>query len=129
MDYKKFQISAQNPKVLVSLRFYRKLQFEAQSNRNYVFLGREAHIPSWLYTMVLYRNFMALKKFQTLAENAKLLAFDFTEKCQFTAKTDRNSVFLCHEANILDRLYKIICYTGCTYFRNVQILAPNPKVC
>jgi hypothetical protein len=56
MGFKKFQISAQNPKVL-AFGFTKKRQFVAETDRNSVFLGREAHIPDWLYIMVLYINF------------------------------------------------------------------------
>jgi hypothetical protein len=36
--------------------------------------------------------------FQISSQNPKLLAFGFTEKCQFEAKTDRNYIFLGREA-------------------------------
>jgi hypothetical protein len=35
-------------------------------------------------------------------------AFGFTEKCQFTIKTDRNSVFFGRDTHIPDRLYIMI---------------------
>jgi hypothetical protein len=37
---------------------------------------------------------MGFEKFHIFAQNAKVLAYGFTENCQFGAKTDRNSVFL-----------------------------------
>jgi hypothetical protein len=45
-----------------------------------------------------------------LAQNLKVLPFDFTEKCYFVAKTDRNSVFVGHEAHISDWLYIMVMY-------------------
>jgi hypothetical protein len=41
----------------VSLQFYRKMLFYDKTDRNSVFLYREAHIPDRLYIMVLYINF------------------------------------------------------------------------
>jgi hypothetical protein len=40
--------------------FIGKRQFAAKTDRNSVFLGREAHIPNWLYIMVLYNFFYRL---------------------------------------------------------------------
>jgi hypothetical protein len=54
--------------------------------------------------MGMYTSFSGFKKNHNLAQNPELLAFGFTEKRYFTAKTDRNTVFLDREANILDRL-------------------------
>ena len=45
---------------------------------------------------------MGFKKFQILAQNPKLLAFGFTQKRQFVAKIDRNSVFLDRDPHIPD---------------------------
>ena len=36
---------------------------------------------------------MGFEKFRIFAQNPKVLAYGFTENCQFGAKTDRNSVF------------------------------------
>jgi hypothetical protein len=41
-----------------------------------------------------------------------VLAFGSTEKLQFVAKTDGNSVFLGREAHIPDRLYIMVLYIG-----------------
>jgi hypothetical protein len=40
-----------------------------------------------------------------LAQNPKLLAFDFTQKRHFMTKIDQNSIFFCREAHIPDQLY------------------------
>jgi len=53
---------------------------------------------------------MGLKKIKILAQNPKVLAFGFTEKRQFVAKTDRNSVFLGRDIHIPDRLYIMVLY-------------------
>jgi hypothetical protein len=39
-----------------------------------------------------------------------MLAFSFTEKYQFVAKTDRNSVFFGREAHISNRLHIMVLY-------------------
>ena len=36
---------------------------------------------------------MGFEKFRIFAQNPKVLAYGFTENCQFGAKTDQNSVF------------------------------------
>jgi hypothetical protein len=74
--------------------------------------------------MVCSHVFIDFKKFQ----NAKVLAFDFTEKRQCAAKTDQNSIFLGHEANILDRLYLMVHYTSFTYFKKIQISTQKAMV-
>jgi len=53
---------------------------------------------------------MGFKKFQILPQNPKLLAFGFTQKRQFVAKIDRNSVFLDRDPYIPDRLYLMDMY-------------------
>jgi hypothetical protein len=45
-----------------------------------------------------------------LAQNTKVLVFDFTEKHQFVAQTDRNSVFFGRKTQITDRLHIMIMY-------------------
>jgi hypothetical protein len=37
---------------------------------------------------------MGFKKFQIFAQNPKPIAFGFTKKCMFEAKTDQDSLFL-----------------------------------
>jgi uncharacterized protein YpiB (UPF0302 family) len=56
MDFKFFQISAQNPKVL-PFSFAKECQLVAKTDRNSVFLGYEAHISDQLYIMVHYTSF------------------------------------------------------------------------
>jgi hypothetical protein len=46
---------------------------------------------------------MSFKKIQILSQNQKALAFVFTEKHQFAAKTDRNFVFLGRKTQITDQ--------------------------
>jgi hypothetical protein len=57
-----------------------KRQFVAQIDRNTVFLDLEAHIPYWLYIMVMHINYCGLKKNQISVQNSNVLAFGFTEK-------------------------------------------------
>jgi hypothetical protein len=52
MGFKKFQILAQNSTVL-AFGFIEKYQFVTKTDRNSVFIGREAHIPDRLYIMVM----------------------------------------------------------------------------
>jgi hypothetical protein len=53
---------------------------------------------------MLHKFLHIFKKYQILAQNPKVLDFGFSEKRQFAAKTDRNSVFLNCEAYIPDPL-------------------------
>jgi hypothetical protein len=53
--------------------------------------------------------------------NPKVLAFDFTEKCRFVAKTYQNFVFLGYKAHILDRLYIMVMYIGFYQFKKIKI--------
>jgi hypothetical protein len=99
MGYKKFQILSQNPKGL-AFDFIKKCRFATKIDRNSVFLGRKAQILNRLHIMVSYISFYGLKKNQILAQNPKVLAFGFTEKCYFVAKTDRNFIFLGRKAQI-----------------------------
>jgi hypothetical protein len=45
---------------------------------------------------------MDFKKIQIFDQNVLVLAYGFTEDCQFVAKIDRNSVFLCRDSYIMD---------------------------
>jgi hypothetical protein len=47
---------------------------------------------------------MGFEKFHIFTRNPKVLAYGFTENCQFGAKTDRNSVFLGRDPRIANRL-------------------------
>jgi hypothetical protein len=72
---------------------------------------------------------MGFKKVQILTQNSKWLAFGFTEKHLFTAKTDWNSVFLDLKAQILYRLHIMFWYIsfyGLNFF--FQILAKSKEV-
>jgi hypothetical protein len=80
-----------------------------KTDQDSILLVHKAHIPNRLYKRAPYISFYEFF-FQISAQNIKELAFGFTEKHQFSAKTDRNSVFLGREAQILDRLHKMILY-------------------
>jgi hypothetical protein len=56
----------------------------------------------------MYIIFTGFENFQILAQNAKVNAFSFTEKHQFVAKTDQNSIFLDREAHILNWVYIMV---------------------
>jgi hypothetical protein len=45
---------------------------------------------------------MGSKKFQISDQNSNGLAFGFIKKCQFAAKTNRNSIFLIRKSQITD---------------------------
>jgi hypothetical protein len=61
--------------------------------------------------MVLYISFYRYNFFfQILAEKSNVLAFGFIKKRKFKAKTDRDSVFLGRDPQILDRLYLMVMY-------------------
>jgi hypothetical protein len=47
---------------------------------------------------------VSFEKYRILHQNSKGLAFGFTDKQQFTAKTDQNFIFLRYETIIPDRL-------------------------
>jgi hypothetical protein len=47
---------------------------------------------------------MGFEKFHIFARNPWVLAYGFTENCQFGAKTDRNSVFPGRDPRIVNRL-------------------------
>jgi hypothetical protein len=97
----------QNSKVL-AFGSTEKCQFLTKTDQNSVFIGHDAHILDRLYIMVLYLKFYSFRKFQILAQNSTVLAFGFTEKCQFVIKIDRNYVFISCEAHIPDRLYIMV---------------------
>jgi hypothetical protein len=54
-----------------------------------------------------------------------VLAFGFTEKLQFTSKTDQNSIFLGCKTHILDQLHIIVPHISFYGFLKNQILAQN----
>jgi hypothetical protein len=53
---------------------------------------------------------MGFEKFNIFARNPKVLAYGFTENCQFGAKTDRNSVFHGQDPRIVNRLSVMVPY-------------------
>jgi hypothetical protein len=71
---------------------------------------------------------MCFKKIQILSQKPKGLASGFTEKRQFAAKTDINSIFLGCQAQILDRSHIMDLYISFMGFKKNQISAQNTKV-
>ena len=61
---------------------------------------------------------MGFEKFHIFPRNPKVLAYSFTENCQFGAKTDQNAVFLCRDP-------RISIFMG---FEKFNIYPRNPKV-
>jgi hypothetical protein len=59
---------------------------------------------------------MDFKNFQMSDQNPRVIAFGFTKKWQFTAKTNRNYVFLGREVYIKDQLYIMVHYTSFSRF-------------
>jgi hypothetical protein len=50
-----------------------------------------------------------------------VLAFGFTEKCQFVVKPGRNSIFLGCEEYIPNRLYIMVLYTSFYFFKKIWL--------
>jgi hypothetical protein len=84
--------------------FTENCQFGAKTDRNSIFLGRKPCIVNRLSITVLYFNFTGFKKFHIFARNTWVLAYGFTENCQFGAKTDWNSIFLGRDPHIANHL-------------------------
>jgi hypothetical protein len=84
MGLKKLRLKIQR----VSLQFYRKSQFEAKTDINYVFFCHKAHIPDQLHIIVSYISSYGFQKFHILVENSKGLAFGFTKNHQFAVNID-----------------------------------------
>jgi hypothetical protein len=84
--------------------FSKNCQFGAKTDRNSVFLGRDRRITNRLSIMVPYFNFYGFWKIHISARNPKVLAYGFTKNCHFGGKTDQNSVFLCRDPRIVNRL-------------------------
>jgi hypothetical protein len=57
-----------------------------------------------------------------------VLAYGFTENCQFAAKTDRNSVFCGCDPHFLDRIYLMSRYMSFYRFSKNQNFSQNPYV-
>jgi hypothetical protein len=119
MGFKKIQISAQNSKRL-AFGFNEKHQFAVNTDRNSTFLGRKAHILDRLHTMVPYRIFTGLKKFQILAQNPKGGSIRFYQKHKFTVKSDRKSVFRGCKTHISDQLHIIVQYISFYVFYRIS---------
>jgi hypothetical protein len=88
----------------VAYGFTENRQFGAKTDRNSVFLGRDPRIANRLSITVPYMNLYVFKKIHIFGQNPCVLAYGFTENCQFGAKTDRNSVFLGRGLRIANRL-------------------------
>jgi hypothetical protein len=70
---------------------------------------------------------MGFKKIQIWFHNPKCLAFDFTQKRYFAAKTNRNSVFLGRKVQMSDHLHIMVSYICFYGFKNIKISSQNPK--
>jgi hypothetical protein len=114
---------------VLAFGFTEKCQFVAKTDWHSVILGRDdTHIPDWLYIMVLYIIFTVFKKLQILGQNPRVLAFGFTEKRKFVAKTDQNSVFFGRDPHIPYRLYIMVLWISFDGFLEFSNLAQNLKV-
>jgi hypothetical protein len=83
--FKKNHFLAQNTKVL-AFGFTEKRQSEATTYRNYVFLGREAHILDWLYIIALYRNLYGFFKISNFGSKSKHFSLRFYQKMPVCGK-------------------------------------------
>jgi hypothetical protein len=70
--------------------------------------------------MVLHISFYEFKKIKNLAQNPKMFAFSFTQKPQFTTKTDRKSIFFVCDPHIPDRLYLMVMYISFTDLKKLN---------
>jgi hypothetical protein len=52
----------------------------AKIDQNSIFLGREAHIPEWVYIMVLYINFYEFLKNSNFGSKSKDVSLQFYRK-------------------------------------------------
>jgi hypothetical protein len=71
---------------------------------------------------------MGFENIHIFTRNPKVLAYCFTENCQFGAKSDRNSVFLGHDPRITNRLSITVPHFNTYGFWNFHIFARNPWV-
>jgi hypothetical protein len=60
--FSKFSIFCQNSYVF-AYGFIKNRQFAIKTDQNLVLLGRDTHIPYWLYIMVMYMSFHGFSKF------------------------------------------------------------------
>jgi hypothetical protein len=79
-------------------------QFGAKTDRNSVFLGRDPRMKNRLSITVPYFNFCGFWKFSQFCLKSNGVSLRFTKNWQFGAKTDRNSVFICRDPRIANRL-------------------------
>jgi hypothetical protein len=103
MGFEKIHIFARNP-IVLAYGFTENCQFRAKTDRNSVFLGRDPRIVNRLSITVLYFNFYGFWKISHFCSKSKSVAYDFSENCQFRAKTDPNSVFLGRDPRIANLL-------------------------
>jgi hypothetical protein len=106
--------------------FTENQQFAVKTDRNYIFLGRDPHMLDQLYTMVPYKSFIDFQKNQIFAQNPMILAYGFTENSQFTAKTDRNFIFLGRDPHITNLQYLMVQYMSFYGFQKNYFFAQNP---
>jgi hypothetical protein len=69
---------------------------------------------------------MSFEKNQIFAQNPLVLAYSFTENHQLGAKIDRNSVFLCRDPHITDRLYITVSYMSFYGFKKNPTFGHDP---
>jgi hypothetical protein len=79
-------------------------QFGEKTNRNSIFLGHDPRIVNRLSIRSCISIFTGSEKFHIFARNPNVLAYSFTENCQFGAKSDQNSIFLIHDPRIANLL-------------------------
>jgi hypothetical protein len=70
---------------------------------------------------------MGFEKFHIFAQNPKVLAYGFSENCQFRAKTDRNSVFLGCDPRIANTLSIMVPYFNFYEFWKISHFCSKSK--
>jgi uncharacterized membrane protein YwaF len=81
----------------------------AKTDRNYIFISHDPHIGSVIHNGPLYKFSQVLKNIKFPLKSIDF-TYNFTEYRQFGAKTDRNSIFISHDPDIVDLLYIIAPY-------------------
>jgi hypothetical protein len=71
---------------------------------------------------------MGFEKIHIFARNPWVLAYGFTENCQFGAKIDRNSVFLGRDPRIANRLSITVPSMNLYVFKKIHIFGQNLTV-
>jgi hypothetical protein len=74
--------------------FTEKRLFVAKTAGKSILRSWKAHILASLGVMIQHISFRGFKKYQILSQNSNVLAFGFTQKCLFTAKTNKKLYFL-----------------------------------